>query len=285
MKNTIIPAVTVLLLTQMGEVFAARIGLCGFDKTTLSFQGSVAEQTSCLLRFVRKKGAGSDVQTIPSVIADRVTKPTNITTTQLSECLTNLKVNAADVGGALVANKATAKRKYFVIHDTSSPELVAPASFPSNINEASWSGNDIARGWNKLFSRVNVLINRVGVSRTMTDISASRSEPAVKLENNSQVRASRQLFVHVENIQPRIRPVGSWGHLAPNPGFSEAQLYRLALVYVVASVRAGHWLIPAFHFNIDSDLYRGVDVHDDPQGFDLAKWGAKIEAVIERCNQ
>lgn len=269
----------------MSEALAQRIGLCGFDKTALNFRGTFTEQTSCLLRFVRKKGSGSDRQPIPAAIADRVAKPTDITTTQLSDCLTKLGVDAADVGGALVANQATAKRQYFVIHDTSSPELVAPASFPSNINEASWHGNNIARGWDDMSGRVNVLVNRVGASRTMTDISASRSKPAVKLEQTSQVKASRPLFVHVENIQPRIRPVGSWGHVAPNPGFSDAQLHRLALVYVVASVRAGHWLIPAFHFNIDSDLYQGVDVHDDPQAFDLAKWGAQIETVIGSCKQ
>ena len=269
----------------MNEALAERIGLCGFDKTALNFRGAFTEQTSCLLRFVRKKGSGSDRQLIPAAIADRVAKPTDITTTQLSDCLTKLGIDAADVGGALVANQATAKRQYFVIHDTSSPELVAPASFPSNINEASWHGNNIARGWDDMSGRVNVLINRVGASRTMTDLSASRSKPAIKLEQTSQVKSSRPLFVHVENIQPRIRPVGSWGHVAPNPGFSDAQLHRLALVYVVASVRAGHWLIPAFHFNIDSELYKGVDVHDDPQAFDLAKWGAQIETVIGSCKQ
>lgn len=277
--------ITICLLTHMSEAFADRVGLCGFDKTALNFRGNVAEQTSCLLRFVRKKGAGSNVQTIPSAIADRVTKPTNITTTQLSGCLTKLHVDVADVGGALVPNQTMAKRQYFVIHDTSSPELAAPASFPTNINEASWSGNNIAQGWTDMLGRVNVIVNRAGASRTMTDFSAPRSKPAVKLEQTSQVSASRPLFVHVENIQPRIRPTGSWGHVAPNPGFSDAQLHRLALVYVVASVRAGHWLIPAFHFNIDSDLYRGVDVHDDPQAFDLATWGGKIEEVIGSCKQ
>lgn len=277
--------VAICLLTHVSEAFAERIGLCGFDKTELNFRGNVAEQTSCLLRFVHKQAAGSSVQPIPAVIADRVAKPTDISITQLSDCLTKLGVDAADVGGALVANQATAKRQYFVIHDTSSPELAAPASFPSNINEASWRGNNISRGWDDMSGRVNVLVNRVGASRTMTDISAVRSKPAVKLEQTSQVKASRPLFVHVESIQPRIRPVGSWGHVAPDPGFSDAQLERLALVYIVASVRSGHWLIPAFHFNIDSDLYRGVDVHDDPQAFDLAKWSTKIETAIGSCKQ
>jgi hypothetical protein len=103
------------------------------------------------------------------------------------------------------------------------------------------------------------------------------------LESSSQVPASHKKFIHVENIQPRIKPAGSWAHVAPEPGFSEKQLESLALVYVAASVRAKRWLIPAFHFNIDSDLFSSVDVHDDPQAFDLAAWGAKIAGIRTAC--
>lgn len=51
--------------------------------------------------------------------------------------------------------------------------------------------------------------------------------------------------------------------------FSDAELKRLALVYVAASLRRGQWLIPAFHAVIDSGFKDG---HDDPQCFDLEKW-------------
>ena len=58
---------------------------------------------------------------------------------------------------------------------------------------------------------------------------------------------------------------------------------RLAQLYVFASAASGTWLIPAFHFNIDSDLFPGVDVHDDPQRFDLPAWAAQIDQVMQEC--
>src|SRR5208283_5439000 len=67
------------------------------------------------------------------------------------------------------------------------------------------------------------------------------------------------LFLHVEMIQPRR---GGRGTLAPTPGFTAAQYERLALLYAMASVRAGTWLVPAFHATIDGGVRNG---HDDPQ--------------------
>ena len=57
----------------------------------------------------------------------------------------------------------------------------------------------------------------------------------------------------------------------------DAQLERLALIYVVASVRTGNWLIPAYHSSIDLGF---PDRHDDPQNFDLDRWAMKLQKVI-----
>jgi len=79
------------------------------------------------------------------------------------------------------------------------------------------------------------------------------------------------------HIQPRRRdPAGGPKNdaIAPTPGFSEPQYTRLALLYVVASVRAGTWLIPAMHAALDEGLN---DAHDDPQNFDL---GGKFTAAL-----
>ena len=64
--------------------------------------------------------------------------------------------------------------------------------------------------------------------------------------------------------------------LAPTPGFSDVQYDRLALIYAIASVRAGRWLIPAFHVAINSGIRGG---HDDPQNFDVAAFAAGIERL------
>jgi hypothetical protein len=82
-------------------------------------------------------------------------------------------------------------------------------------------------------------------------------------------------------IQPRRRAPG-FGRRndaqAPTPGFTAAQYDRLALLYVVASVRAGAWMIPAFHASIDSGIRGG---HDDPQNFDLQIFTRSLEDLLQ----
>lgn len=258
-------------------------GLCRFDTTILRFQGTAKEQTQCLMRFVKYKGTGSTVQTIPEVLLSRVGNPTDITIAQLKSCLSNAGIALSEVSGDPTVTSKSKKLVYFVVHDTSSPEYAKSAGFPANINDAAWSGNNLSIGHSGLTSRVNFVINRVGSSRTTTLLGETRAKPATKLEMTSQVSASRPLFAHVESIMPRLKPTGSWAHISPTPAFTDAMMERLAWIYVVASVRAEKWLIPAQHFNIDSNLYAGVDVHDDPQGFDLPHWGEKIAKVIEDC--
>ncbi|MCA1591830.1 MAG: hypothetical protein LC754_04085, partial [Acidobacteria bacterium] len=92
-----------------------------------------------------------------------------------------------------------------------------------------------------------------------------------------QTTRRRGLFLAVENIQTRRRDARGIDSEAPDPGFSDAQLERLALVYVAASVRRGEWLIPAFHAVID--LSAGT--HDDPQNFDLDRWAARLNSLLE----
>jgi len=90
------------------------------------------------------------------------------------------------------------------------------------------------------------------------------------------------LFLHVELVQPRRRAPGRRGRndaQAPTPGFTAAQYDRLALLYVIASVRAERWLIPAFHGPIDATIRGG---HDDPQNFDLEAFAESIEKLVAR---
>jgi hypothetical protein len=274
-------AFCLLTLTQSAE--ASLKGLCKFDTSSLRFKGTPAEQTICLMRFVKFKGAGSTIQPIPDILQSRVGTATDITIDQLKGCLTAANVELASVGGNPTVTAATQKLTYFVLHDTSSPEITENLGFPPNINDAAWSGNKITSGHSDLAGKVSFIVNRAGQSRTTTPLGEARSKPATKLEMRSQVSAARAFFVHVESIMPRLRPAGSWGYISPSPAFTDAMLERLAWLYVVSSVRAGHWLIPAQHFNIDSDLFPGVDVHDDPQDFDLPKWGEQLAKVVKAC--
>jgi hypothetical protein len=65
---------------------------------------------------------------------------------------------------------------------------------------------------------------------------------------------------------------------SPNPAFTPAQYDRLALLYVIASVRSQHWLIPAYHASLDADIPNG---HDDPLNFDPESFAESIEAVVK----
>ena len=81
-------------------------------------------------------------------------------------------------------------------------------------------------------------------------------------------------------IQPR-RSAGGGRNDAqtPDPSFTTVQYERLALLYIIASVRAGHWLIPAFHAVIDGHIPNG---HDDPLNFDIDSFAAALERVMAR---
>ena len=69
------------------------------------------------------------------------------------------------------------------------------------------------------------------------------------------------------------------GHTyGPTPGFSKAQYRQLAALYVYASARAGRWLIPAQHNTVDAGI---EGAHDDPWGFDLPRFAAEIEKLVE----
>ena len=131
-------------------------------------------------------------------------------------------------------------------------------------------------------SMLTFYINRAGQSATAVKFESSTPPSGTKF--GSCHRSQRSAFLHIENIQPRIRDRSVAfpnDAIAPEPGFSEAQLERLALVYVIASVRSGKWLIPAYHSPIDLGY---PDRHDDPQNFDLQTWAAKLNALIAEIN-
>lgn len=92
-------------------------------------------------------------------------------------------------------------------------------------------------------------------------------------------RPAKGLFLHVELLQPRRRdPAGGPNNdaIAPTPGFTAQQYDKLALLYAMASARAGTWLIPAYHAALDDGL---ADGHDDPQHFDLTAFVAALTTL------
>ena len=236
---------------------------------------SLTTQAKCLLRPVKKFGnLGESLTSLPAPLDSIVGQPTapSLTIDQLKRFLTLKGIAEADVGGSL--SVALSAPKYFVIHDTS--DFLELTDFPANIDDTSSS-------LNRLTGRVtrpicHVYINRVGQSATAVVFESSSPPSGTKfgLCNPNQKKA----FLHIENIQPRIRDRSvrfENDAIAPTPGFSDAQLERLALIYIAASARSGQWLIPAYHSPIDLGFR---DRHDDPQNCDLEKWAAKLSELI-----
>ena len=255
------------------------IGGCRFDRSALAFPGTDAEQASCLLRKVKAKGTGATVQPMPAWLVDNVGKPVPLSRAQLDRYLGRHGISASELPGRAAA---AGQLRYFVIHDTSAPEIAQAEGFPANMDAPGYPGNNLANWDGALGQRVNLITGRDGRSRAWQDWGATRSLPATKLEMNSIVPAARPVFVHVESVQPRLKPRGSWAWIAPEPGFSPQQEQRLALAYISASIAAGRWLIPAYHFNIDEGL---PDAHDDPQNADLRSWAAQVAAIAEEMQR
>ena len=173
--------------------------------------------------------------------------------------------------------------RYFVIHDTSGPNF-GGRPFPENIDEHR-SINNLARfrcgdGW----EIAHVIINRIGAMLLGHELGqpwrAMRFERATRFGTDL-----KGLFLHVELVQPRRSQPGRGRRndgQAPTPGFSDIQYDRLALIYTIASVRSGRWLIPAFHIAIDSGIRGG---HDDPQNFEIAAFAGSIERLVNRLAQ
>lgn len=245
-------------------------------------------QAKCLLRTVgMNRQLGPTLASLPAPLDVLVGKTSVVDKIILKNYLRTHDVNEVRIGGQI--DDPIIRARYFIIHDTSSPNLVR-GEFPPNeiINGPDWNRGRLSR----LFSgqRTHVWVNRVGQSATSRDYKLATLKAGVKLENRHS--ALKGLLLHNELIQPRrcnprLRVCcrqDAKGELhcndaiAPEPGFSVSQLDRLALLYVAASTRRGQWLIPAFHGVIDDEF--GPNAHDDPQRFDLELWASRLQVLL-----
>ena len=268
------------------------LGPCEFNPETFSFAGEPAQQAMCLMRSGNsRRNLGPRLETLPDALATRVGQSTAL---PAREALAALLVELGlvwdyapflwqPISRARDNDPDTPQARYLVIHDTSGPNF-GRRPFPVNIDEHR-SINNLGRfrcgdGW----ETAHVIINRMGGMMLGHELSqpwrATRFERATRFGTDL-----KGLFLHVELIQPRrSQPGRGRGNdaLAPTPGFSDIQYDRLALIYTIASVRAGRWLIPAFHIAIDSGIRGG---HDDPKNFEVATFAASIERLANRLEQ
>jgi hypothetical protein len=264
------------------------MGPCEFDLETLSFKGKPEEQATCLTRPLLKGGyLARERDKLPTTFAKRVGRSIDLPKREdvlaylqftglgkeFGETVSKPVSHAND--GDLLARSAT----YFVIHDTSSPNF-ARRPFPENINTDRRINNLERYKCANHIEQAHTFTNRMGGVYVGHDFEipwrATKFETATNF-----VQALKGLFLHNELIQPRrTEPKRGWRNdfQAPSPGFTQAQYDRLALIYVVASVRAGFWLIPAFHAVIDEGIY---NKHDDPQNFEFPRFATAIDELVQ----
>ena len=267
------------------------MGPCDFDPDLLSFAGEPSQQAACLLTPVQRVGRlGPKLEKLPAILADRIGRSHDLPArSQLSALLEENGLE--DLGTTLSRPIAHAhdgdplsrSATYFMIHDTSTPNYRA-LPWPKNIDSEPKINNLDRYSCANKIERAHVFINRTGAILLSHDLEvpwrATKFETATNFGS-----ALKGLFLHVELIQPRRRDP-KYGRrndfLAPEPGFTPAQYNALALVYVVASVRAGFWLIPAFHAVVDEYI---PDKHDDPQNFELAAFAGSLEKLLEHMRK
>jgi hypothetical protein len=268
---------------------AAAAGLCGYKAGARTFQGSPAEQAACLTRAVARGGVIGR-PTITKFLRTRVGTVAVPGPAGLAAYLSRLSVDPAAALGGDPAVPVTAD--YFIIHDTSEPNCAQSGwsatlcphagKLPKARDTPAWAAelgylghpkpapDRLAHAWT----------NRVGGS--ITEVPFDQPLRSTKFESCLDTAAKAGLFLAVENTQPRVPdPKGPAGNdfLAPRPGFTRAQYGRLALLYVMASIRRGHWLIPAFHAVLDARFLEG---HDDPQHFDMRAFSRAVRGHLAR---
>jgi hypothetical protein len=258
---------------------AESVGRCRFDRDALTFQGGPQEQAGCLLRTVAKFGrVDPQPAVLPVLLTEFIGSPVGALRAHLASFLTAKNLNPAQLGGSLDCDLSHASNggptaRYFVIHDTSSPWLGNASDFPPNDAQQLNRLSDFA-GANAV---AHVFVNRLGDTLTGHDFQVPWR--ATKLETRVIGIPAKGLFLHVELLQPRRRdPTGGPNNdaIAPTPGFTAQQYDKLALLYAMASARAGSWLILAYHAALDESL---ADGHDDPQNFDLAAFVAALTTL------
>ncbi len=262
---------------------------CKLDEKTLQFIGKPIEQARCLLRPNKIGGVlGEELSKLPNPFEKIIGEKVTIKKDKLRKYLQKQKIDEKTIGGSLdeplstakLPNGETIQSLYFLIHDTSTPNY-EDKPFPTDINKSTWRFNNLEM-WLKN-PVAHIFVNRLGESITTTPFNQTVAKGwGTKYAREVLKVDAKGLQIHIELVQPRRSDTTkSQGNdlISPEIGFTDKQYERLALLYVCASVRRGTWLIPAFHSAMDAGI---KDAHDDPQSFDLDKFGKKLEEIIKK---
>jgi hypothetical protein len=292
MKKSIFAFLLFSLIIGAMSVIAQNTA-CKLDRATLLFAGTPVEQARCLLRPNKIGGVlDNDLKKLPDPLAKIVGQKIAVNKESLRKYLSEHHIDEGSLGGSLDQPLVTATLPngeeipalYFIIHDTSWPYL-KDEPFPAGFNsDANWKGNKIEVWTNNPVA--HIFVNRLGESVTTTPFAESvRKGWGTKFARDVLKKDAKGLEIHIELIQPRRRDPANANpendRFAPEPGFTDQQYDRLALLYLCASVRRGTWLIPAYHSAIDAGI---KDAHDDPQNFKLKKFAKSVKKLIRKIS-
>lgn len=223
---------------------AAQPAYTKFDSENFSYKGTKKEQVQLLLRKVNRWGeVSSEPVNIDIKFLELLESSMSISKEKCIGYIAGLELLQDDIGGSfddlvsyIFVNGEKVYAKYFVIHDTSTP--VYKDKFPNNIDSVTWSWNKKEKWLKKI---THVYVTRTGQLSVVSNFSEALR--ATKFEINYLGSASKGLFLHIELIQPRKYPPGNEVNapIAPDPGFSNIQYDRLAILYIAASLRRGDW--------------------------------------------
>ena len=272
--------------------FVKTMGPCAFDPATLSFAGAPVEQAQCLMRGMdASRNLTPTRQSLPAALASRIGGDAGLPSRDALAAFLAVQDLPSDFAANLWMPLSRADdndpdgvvARYFVIHDTSGPNY-GHRSFPADVDGDAKLNNlaefKCSDGWGK----AHVVINRSGGMLLNHELGIPWRETRFEQAANF-IGALKGLFLHVELIQPRRSAAGHrWRNDAqsPSPAFTTAQYDRLALIYVIASVRAERWLIPAFHAAIDADIPNG---HDDPLNFDIESFADSLDRLVTKLQE
>lgn len=251
---------------------------CYWDSGTMQFSGDSIQQALCLTPAVRANGVVERIEEgLPSTLDELVGREFDFSREAVEAYVAAHGLSEEELGGALNLRVSRARGEsaiYFVLHDSDGPDF-GTRTFSPDIDVSQHINNlhQFGRRW-------HVLIGRGGASTTLIDF--FQPLRSTYFEAREAGTKAKGRFLHVGLIQP-VRAntddvVKTHDALIPEPAYTDAQYRKLAQVYVVASSRAGIWLIPAYAAQLNKYGHAPVFM-GGPKGFELAIWAKALRDV------
>ncbi|MFA9396402.1 MAG: hypothetical protein ACERJ1_17095 [Halodesulfovibrio sp.] len=277
MKNSTV-SIWISVCLMLMPVAALSATKCYWDSGTMQFSGDSIQQALCLTPAVRANGVVEKFEEgLPSTLDELVGREFDFTREAVEAYVAEHGLNEGELGGALSLRVSRAHGEpalFFVLHDSAGPDF-GTRTFSPDIN-VSTHINDL----HQFGRRWHVLIGRGGASTTLIDF--FQPLRSTYFETRDAGAKAKGRFLHVGLIQPVRTNVDdvktTSSSLIPEPAYTKEQYRKLAQVYVVASSRAGRWLIPAYAAQLNKYGQAPVFM-GGPKGFDLALWAKALRNV------